>query len=56
MKFVIDSLKNVEKKILTSATETVEIPGFIGLENPKRINFLIPGQETEGLAIKSSFF
>jgi superfamily II DNA/RNA helicase len=55
MKFIIDSLKNVKKKILTSATESVEIPAFIGLQNPERINFLIPGQETEGLAIKAVF-
>ncbi len=55
MKFIIDSLKNVKKKILTSATESVEIPAFIGLNNPERINFLIPGQETEGLAIKAVF-
>lgn len=55
MKFIIDSLKNVQKKILTSATESVEIPAFIGLNNPEKINFLIPGQETEGLAIKAVF-
>ena len=34
MKFIIDSLKNVQKKILTSATDAVEIPEFIGLNNP----------------------
>ena len=55
MKFVIDSLKNVKEKILTSATEAVEIPDFIGLENPERIDFLIPGQETEGLEIKAVY-
>ena len=55
MKFIIESLKNVQKKILTSATDAVEIPDFIGLKNPERINFLTPGEETEGLAIKSVF-
>jgi superfamily II DNA/RNA helicase len=55
MKFIIDSLKNVRQKILTSATDAVEIPDFIKLNNPERINFLIPGQEKEGLAIKSVF-
>jgi superfamily II DNA/RNA helicase len=55
MKFIIESLKNVQKKILTSATDAVEIPSFIGLKNPERINFLKPGEETEGLAIKSVF-
>lgn len=55
MKFIIESLKNVQKKILTSATDAVEIPGFIGLTNPQRINFLKPGDEKEGLEIKSVF-
>lgn len=55
MKFIIDSLKNVQKKILTSATDAVEIPDFINLKNPQRINFLKPGDETEGLAIKTVF-
>ncbi|MEO9146864.1 MAG: DEAD/DEAH box helicase [Ginsengibacter sp.] len=55
MKFIIESLKHVEKKILTSATDAVEIPDFINLKNPERINFLKPGDETEGLAIKSVF-
>ncbi len=55
MKFIIDSLKNVHQKILTSATETVEIPVFIGLKNPERIDFLIPGKEKEGLAVKAVF-
>ncbi len=55
MKFIIDSLKNVQKKILTSATDAVEIPDFIKLKTPVRINFLKPGDETEGLAIKTVF-
>jgi len=55
MKFIIESLKNVQKKILTSATDAVEIPPFIDLKNPERINFLKPGDEREGLAIKTVF-
>lgn len=43
--FIIDSLKNVTKKILTSATEAVEIPDFIGLKNPARINFITDEEE-----------
>ena len=53
MKFIIDSLKNVRKKILTSATDASELPEFIGLKGPVKINFLTPGEETEGLAIKA---
>ncbi len=40
MSFIIDSLKYLRKRILTSATETVEIPAFIGLKNPVRLNYL----------------
>ena len=53
MKFIIDSLKNVQKKILTSATEAVEIPEFIGLKNPQRINFINPEEEKKALAIQT---
>jgi superfamily II DNA/RNA helicase len=55
MKFIIQSLKNVEKKILTSATHAVEIPDFIELKSPVRINFIKPGDETERLTIQSVF-
>jgi superfamily II DNA/RNA helicase len=55
MKFILESLKNVQKKILTSATDAVEIPDFIVLKNVQRINFLTPGEESERLAIKSVF-
>ena len=55
VKFIIDSLKNVHQKILTSATEAVEIPDFSGLKEPERIDFLIPGKEKEGLAVKAVF-
>ena len=55
MEFIINSLKNVEKKLLTSATPALEIPGFIGLKNPLQINFLKEGEETERLEIKSVF-
>lgn len=40
MAFIIDSVKSVKKRILTSATEAVEVPSFIGLENPVKLNFL----------------
>lgn len=52
MKFIIDSLKNIQKKILTSATDASELPEFIGLKRPVRINFIVPGEDAQGLAIK----
>ncbi len=53
MAFIIGSLPAVKKRILTSATESVNIPDFIGLKDPVRLNFLTETGETPGgLAIK----
>ena len=40
---IADDLPNVEKKILTSATQRLEIPAFVGLRNPIYINYLEDG-------------
>lgn len=40
MSFIISSLPGLKKRILTSATEAVEIPAFVGLQDPVEINFL----------------
>jgi len=40
MSEILAELPNLKKRILTSATEGVKIPKFVGLENPKRVNFL----------------
>lgn len=53
MQFIIDSLKNIQKKILTSATDAVEIPSFIGLKEPVRLNYLSGEEENKCLAIKT---
>ncbi|HEY8687987.1 MAG TPA: DEAD/DEAH box helicase [Chitinophagaceae bacterium] len=45
--FIVDALKNLKKRILTSATEAVEVPDFIGLRSPVRLNFLSPDDEKE---------
>ena len=37
---IVASLRMVNKRILTSATKGVSIPKFVGLENPKTINYL----------------
>lgn len=44
MKDIISSLFNLEKRILTSATQGVEVPNFVRLKNPKTINFLKTGE------------
>lgn len=40
MKEIIESLPNVETKVLTSATQKVKIPAFVGITNAKHLNFL----------------
>ncbi len=52
MAFIIGSLKSLKKRILTSATEATEIPDFIGLVNPVRLNFLSEDNNT-ALAIQA---
>ena len=37
--FIISSLPNVKKRILTSATPAVEIPDFVGFTNPLKLDF-----------------
>ncbi|MEO6221042.1 MAG: DEAD/DEAH box helicase [Ginsengibacter sp.] len=53
MHFIMDSLKHLKKKILTSATQTVGIPEFIGLKNPARLDFLTDGQTEKSLAVQT---
>ena len=45
------SLDNVEKRILTSATQRVEIPIFVGLQNPVKIDYL--HEEISQLTVKA---
>lgn len=40
MKEIVSALPSLKKKILTSATQRVEIPKFVGLKNPEKLNFL----------------
>jgi superfamily II DNA/RNA helicase len=51
MSFVIASLPALKKRILTSATETVEVPAFVGLKDPVKINFL-SGEKSPALAVQ----
>jgi superfamily II DNA/RNA helicase len=52
MSFIIGSLKAINKRILTSATEAVEIPAFIGMEEPVKLNFLHIEEDTK-LTVKT---
>lgn len=53
MSFIIGSLKCLNKRILTSATESIEIPAFIGLDSLFRLDYLSHSTEMPlGLTIK----
>lgn len=51
MSFIIQSLPSLKKRILTSATEAVEVPDFVGLKDPVKLNFLT-GKKSEALAVQ----
>ena len=49
MSFIIGSLKNIKKRILTSATYAVPVPDFIKLKDPVRLDFLPEGEQPENM-------
>ena len=51
MKQIVKSLPSIQKKILTSATQGVEIPGFVQLRATTQLDFLKGG--TSNLTIRS---
>ncbi len=52
MNFIINSLKNVSQRFLTSATTMDNIPKFVGLDNEKTINFLKLGEAKPNIQLK----
>ncbi|SEK32923.1 Superfamily II DNA and RNA helicase [Aquimarina amphilecti] len=48
---IIEHLPNVQKRVLTSATQEVAVPDFVGLQNPVQINYL--DEASSQLEIKS---
>ncbi len=51
MEAIIASLRSLTKRILTSATEAVEIPAFVGLKTAQTLDFL-SGEKPERLALQ----
>ncbi len=51
MSFIIASMPNIRQRMLTSATDTKEIPEFLGLNAPVKLNFLT-GELVDDLAIQ----
>ncbi len=52
MKAIITQLSSINKRILTSATQAVKVPGFVRLDKPTIINYLKEKKESK-LAIKT---
>ena len=52
MKAIIDQLPAISKRILTSATQGVSVPGFVKLDKPTTINYLNQNTPSK-LAIKT---
>lgn len=52
MKFIIGEIHNINKRILTSATKTDDIPEFTGIKEHLELNFLPQGKQVKGLSIK----
>lgn len=51
--FIVGELPAIKKRILTSATEAVEIPSFIGADDLEKLNFLPEGgSSSEALEIQ----
>ena len=51
MSEIFTLLPTIEKRILTSATQNVDIPGFVGMKNPKKIDFL--SEKVASLEVKT---
>jgi len=57
MKEIINQLLHVNKRVLTSATQSLEVPGFVRLNNPTIVNYLenkvVPRLETKTVLLTS---
>jgi len=51
MKEILTHLPEVRRRVLTSATESVEVPPFVGLKKPLRLSFLSDVKEAKGLKV-----
>lgn len=51
MKDILSHLPGVRRRVLTSATEAVEIPPFTGITAPVRLSFLTGVKESKGLTV-----
>ncbi|HMH20832.1 MAG TPA: DEAD/DEAH box helicase [Puia sp.] len=52
LSFILGTLKSLKKRILTSATDAVAIPGFVGMNEPVTLNFL-SGSKSAALLVQT---
>jgi superfamily II DNA/RNA helicase len=52
MKKIASHLPNIRRRVLTSATEAVEVPDFVGMRRPIRLSFLKGTKEVKGLTLR----
>jgi ATP-independent RNA helicase DbpA len=53
MSFIISALPALQRRLLTSATDVMEVPAFVGLTDPVKLSFLNEGESVaERLEIK----
>lgn len=52
MKEILSHLPNVKRRVLTSATEGVEIPSFTGIQKPIRLSFLTDVKKSGNLVVR----
>lgn len=51
MKEILSYLPTVRRRVLTSATDLVEIPPFTGIKSPVKLSFLTDSKELKGLTV-----
>ncbi|MEM1325627.1 MAG: DEAD/DEAH box helicase [Bacteroidota bacterium] len=51
---IIELLPNLQKKVLTSATQGIEVPDFVGLDNPTTVDHLQEGTSKLSINIVAS--
>lgn len=52
MDYIMRHLPNLQKRVLTSATQAIEIPAFIGVQNLHTLNYLQRVNQSAGLKLK----
>lgn len=52
MSFIIRKIRSIRKRILTSATQSIDIPDFVGLRSPTQLNFSIDQEQVANLSVK----